>query len=334
MNNRKIVITGSTGAIGMALIEKCIQEKTEVLAICHKGSRRNDRIPVSPYVKVLEANLDEWDGIDHLADSRYNVFCHLAWSGTYGAGRDDMQMQIRNIQYTVSAVDLAARLGCDTFIGVGSQAEYGRVEGVLTPKTPAFPENGYGMAKLCAGQMSRKLCAQRGMRHIWVRVLSVYGPYDRAETMVNSSLLKMLRGEPVYFTAGEQIWDFLYSKDAAEALWRLAEKGKDGRVYCLGSGRGAKLKDYIMEMHRLTGERSMVHMGAIPYAQGQVMQLCADISALREDVGFIPQYGFREGILDTIEWIKRNSDVCVSAGDIDFCVAAVSGDKVRADSKG
>ena len=75
---------------------------------------------------------------------------------------------------------------CQVFIGAGSQAEYGRVEGVLTAQTPCFPENGYGMAKLCAGQMSRVECQTLGMAHIWTRILSVYGPHDGPATMILS----------------------------------------------------------------------------------------------------------------------------------------------------
>ncbi len=59
------------------------------------------------------------------------------------------------------------------FIGAGSQAEYGRVEGKLNSQVPAFPENGYGMAKLCAGQMTRIQC-ESWESDIWTRILSVY----------------------------------------------------------------------------------------------------------------------------------------------------------------
>lgn len=77
----------------------------------------------------------------------------------------------------------AALLG---FVGAGSQAEYGRVNHALTPDTPCFPENGYGMAKLCAGQMSRVECEKLGLVHIWPRILSVYGPYDGKNAMITT----------------------------------------------------------------------------------------------------------------------------------------------------
>ena len=126
--------------------------------------------------------------------------------------------------------------------------------------------------------------------------------------MISSCLQKMLHGEAADFTAGEQLWDYLYSEDAAEALWLLGQKGINGKVYCIGSGKAVPLKEYIQKMHALTGEQSKLRLGAIPYAKGQVMELCADISALAEDTGFVPKTSFEEGIQKTIEWIKENEE--------------------------
>lgn len=301
------VISGPTGAIGMALIEKCIRENTRVLAICHKGSARIKNIPQSPLVQVVEANLADYKQLFRQKNAdmhRFDVFYHFAWSGTVGEARNDMHLQTGNIAYTMDAVELAERLGCHTFIGAGSQAEYGRVDGKLTPDLPAHPENGYGMAKLCAGQMSRKACEQQGIRHVWVRILSVYGPFDGAGTMVSTALRRMLRGEDCAFTKAEQLWDFLYSADAADALYRIGQRPLHGRVYCLGSGQALPLKEYILKIKALTQSSSAVKFGEIPYSSGQVMHLCADISALTQDTGFIPATDFAAGIRQTIQWMQ------------------------------
>ena len=173
---KRAVITGPTGAIGMALITQCIREGWEVLAVCHRGSARISSIPVHPRVKVLETELSELGQLEQVIEGRYDVFYHFAWEGTTGTARNDMPLQTRNIASALQAAELAAKLGCNTFVGAGSQAEYGRTEQLLSPETPVFPENGYGMAKLCAGQMSRIRCQELGIKHVWVRILSVYGP--------------------------------------------------------------------------------------------------------------------------------------------------------------
>lgn len=302
---KRIVMTGPTGTIGMALINQCITQKIEVLALCKKGSEHIQRIPASEFVQVVECNLDE---LTHFSDERrYDVFYHFAWDGTQGDFRNDAELQARNIQYTLDAVGLAHRLGCQTFIGAGSQAEYGRFEGTLTPKTPVFPENEYGKAKLNAGLTSRERCHQLGMKHIWVRILSVYGPYDDENTMVMSTITKILQGETPSCTEGEQVWDYIYSEDAANALFLLGEKGIDGKVYCLGSGEAKPLKMYINIIRSIINREAKIAFGAIPYSERQVMHLCANIDDLIADVGFSPRISFEEGIQRTIQSIHDKS---------------------------
>lgn len=306
---KRVVITGPTGAVGMALLQKCIENEVEVLAICRKDSERMSHLPKNPLVSILTSDLSELGGIERQGDKPYDVFYHLGWMGTTGEARNDAKLQCKNIEYTIDATELAARLGCQTFIGAGSQAEYGRVEGALSPETPAFPENGYGMAKLGAGQLSRLHCEKLGLRHIWVRILSVYGPFDGENTMISSAIKKLLDGQRAGFTPGEQLWDYLYSKDAAEALWRLGDTGISGKTYVLGSGEKRPLKDYIAELYQAVKEveekAGTLGMGDYDYAEKQVMCLWADISGLTKDTGFRPTTSFADGIRHTVESFRR-----------------------------
>lgn len=311
---RRIAMTGPTGAIGMAIIQKCIEEQIELLLIMRADSPRNVNIPKSKYVSLLYADISEYDKIDveelELDDSKgYDAFIHLAWSGTIGAGRNDMDIQTKNIQCTLAAVRLAHRLGCKVFLGAGSQAEYGRVEGYLNADTPTFPENGYGIAKLCAGQMSRILCEQLHLEHIWLRVLSIFGPYDGENTMVTSAIRGFLNGEETSFTAGEQKWDYLFSEDAADMIVRLLQSGRNGRIYCIGSGRYRMLKEYIKDIYQAVydkeGTEEELGIGKMPYGPKQVMFLCADVSELEKDIGAITLTPFSEGIQKTVLWYKN-----------------------------
>lgn len=302
---RKVIITGCTGAIGIALVEALLEENVSVTAVCHRHSKRISRIPTGDKVDIVECDLDELETLEQQLPHDYDVFYHLAWAGASGDGRNNIDMQIKNVQYTMDAVEVAKKLGCRRFIGAGSQAEYGRFQGSLTPETPTFPENGYGVAKLCAGQMSRIRCEQLGMEHIWTRVLSVYGPNDGMSTMVMSVITQLLDGKRPSCSKGEQIWDYLYAKDAGRAFLLLGEKGKSGKVYCIGSGEGSPLKEYILEMKNQIDSTAEIGFGDIPYGDKQVMYLLADISELKADTGFSPRYSFRDGIAETIQWVKE-----------------------------
>ncbi len=299
---KKAVITGPTGAIGMALIQCLADNGIDVVAVVRPGSARADRISESEHVSVVYCDLKELDKLPSLIEGGADVFYHFAWDGTFGDSRNNMYLQNNNVKYALDAVDAAYELGCKTFIGAGSQAEYGRFEGDLNASVPAFPENGYGIAKLCAGQMTRIACQQKGIRHIWTRILSIYGPYDGDKTMVSSTIIKLMNSEKPSCTKGEQMWDYLYSKDAARAFMMLADGGVDGKVYCLGGGTARPLKDYINLIRDAVGNDVEIGFGDIPYSDKQVMHLCADIKELTKDTGFTPIYTFEQGIGETVDW--------------------------------
>lgn len=301
---KKVVITGATGMIASALIRKLIKENIQVLAICRPNSSKINNIPLNKLVTVYECDIADLQKVKADIKDTYDILFHFAWNGTYGSSRNDSYLQNNNIQYTLDAVTLAAQLGCTTFIGSGSQAEYGRTEDKLSSKTPINPENGYGIAKYAAGKLSGIYAKQLGLKHIWTRILSVYGPCDNEFTMIMSSIDKMLKGEYTAFTSGEQQWDFLYCDDAADAFYNIAERGKDGAIYTIGSGSTRALKDYITVMRDSINEDLNIGFGEIPYVQNQVMKLCADISELTNDTGFVPQITFEKGISDTIKWCK------------------------------
>lgn len=303
---KRIVITGPTGAIGIAIIQRMIKENIEVLAICNPTSNRIDRIPKSPLVTIKKCDLNDIKKFSVDNKEPYDVFYHLGWNGTIGIARNDLFMQNANVKNAIDAVDLANRLGCHTFIGAGSQAEYGPTEEILKPDTKTFPDTGYGMGKLCAGMMTRLRCEQLGMKHIWIRVLSVYGPYDGWGSMIMSTICDFMSGISPKTTKGEQLWDYLYSKDAAEAFYLAGQRGKNSAVYCLGSGEAKPLKDYICTIQKVVNPNIDVEFGAIEYSPKQVMYLCADISALNQDLDFKPETDFEDGIRETWLWCKNN----------------------------
>lgn len=302
---KRAVITGPTGAIGIALIKELIRNNIEVYAVCRPGSKRIARIPVDEKVKVIECALCDIKNLPSRIDKKTDVFYHFAWDGTFGESRNDMELQNNNVKFALQSVKAAKELGCTKFVGAGSQAEYGRVEGVLRPDTPAFPENGYGIAKLCAGQMTRILCGQLGIEHVWTRILSIYGPYDGENTMIMSTIRELLKGGKPALTAGEQMWDYLYSDDVAKAFRMIGEKGKNGATYCLGSGKARPLKEYVEILRDSIDSTLPLGMGERPYGDKQVMYLCADIENLTRDTGFVPETEFGEGIIKTIEFVKK-----------------------------
>ena len=303
---KKAIITGPTGGVGVSLINELLQHDIAVTAVCRPGSKRLDAIPDDPRVTVVACAADDILSLGEKLPHDHDVFYHFLWDGTFGADRQDLYRQTENIRHTLDAVHLASALGCEAFVGAGSQSEFGHVEGVMHPDLPCDPDNGYGIAKLAAGRMSRLECEKLGIRHEWCRILSLYGPYDGKNSMVMSSILKMLAGERQQFTKGEQIWDYIYSKDVARAFRLVGEKGKNGAIYCIGTGKPRLLKEYILAIRDAVDPSLEVGLGELDYYPNQVMHMEADISNLTRDTGFVPAYDFEDGIRETVDWARRH----------------------------
>lgn len=297
---KRVVITGATSMIGVALIEECIKNGIEVLGIVRKKSSRLIRLPQSSLLELYECNLDNLDSIVDVQGT-YDVLYHFAWDHTSKAERDNPIFQERNIKYTLDAVNLAKRLGCKKFVGAGSQAEYGHVDGIIAPDTPVAPFISYGVAKYAAGILSRKLCDSYEMICIWGRIFSVYGRYDNRETMLNYAIDCFMAGEPANFSAATQNWDYLHEKDAGRMFFLIGECAEASKVYCIASGESRPLKEFILDVRDVCSSSSECAFAEEVPVQ-KLVSLQTTIDDLVNDIGYKPQIAFREGVKDMIQF--------------------------------
>jgi nucleoside-diphosphate-sugar epimerase len=98
-----------------------------------------------------------------------------------------------------------------------------------------------------------------------------------------------------------QIMDYLYEDDAARALFLLGERGVSGKTYILGSGIGRPLREYLEIIRNMVNPEYICGYGKAPYTKDSIRYLCADISELTEDTGWMPDVVFEEGIRRVIE---------------------------------
>lgn len=290
------IVTGGTGLLGRKLLALLVEKHVRILVVTHSGSHRNRHVAEIPGVEI------ETCGLQGLSDlrpyGRWDAFFHLGWIGSESpTARNEVDRQVGSIRYSVDAVELAARAGCKVFVGAGSQAEYGILpDGVARIDSAVSPMEAYGVAKYSACRLSAIHCSQLGIRHCWGRIFSIYGEHDREITLVMYTIFCLLRGETPKFTPCEQIRDYIYSGDCAEALWRMAVSGTDGAAYPLGGGAPRPLKKYIEEIRLQINPAAEMGYGLLPYPAGMALRASADMEPLRRDTGYQPETSFGEGI--------------------------------------
>jgi len=290
----KAAITGPTGSIGSELAEELIENGHEVIAIVRPGSPRIKNLPESNLVQIIECDISDYKSLR--GKNSCDIFFHLAWEGTTVVARQDEKIQKDNINYTLDAADLAKNWGAKKFVGAGSQAEYGPSNKQLTSSTPINPISAYGKAKYEAGIRCGLYCSKKGIGFNWTRILSTYGKNDSEGTLIQYVIRTLKEGRTPQLTKCKQRWDYIYSRDCAKALLAIGLKGIDGKTYCIGSGSVKPLKEYVEDIRSMIDPNLPVNYGAIDYYPDQPMMLCADISELTRDTGFVPTTSFKEGI--------------------------------------
>lgn len=295
---KKIVITGATSMIGTALMEVAVKNNTEVYAIVRPTTQRKDRLINDPLVHIIYgdlANLRDIKGVPTDCDALY----HFAWVGTDKKYRDDVWMHESNIRYTLDAVELAEKAGCKKFIGAGSQAEYGSIYGERIDENMKYnPVISYGIGKFAAGALSKKLCDEKKIGFAWGRIFSVYGPHDNEGTMLNYAINCFLNGEIAHFSTGNQIWNYLYEKDAGEMFFRLGDDDVPSGTYLIANTESMILKEYIRILTETFGIEAKAEFAE---DTGQRLpDIDVDVRRTIETIGFTPQVDFKEGIMHMI----------------------------------
>lgn len=297
---KRIIITGATGFIGIHLIKEWLEEDCEIFAVIRPNSKNKSRVPKNEKVHIIELEMKDYDKLISYTKTA-DFFYHLAWEGARKPYRDNEQIQKRNYKYSLKAFEAAQRLNCSFFLGSGSQAEYGITTGVVDEEYPCKPETEYGKYKLKTYEMLSNRSKEVGIKFIWTRIFSVYGKYDYSGTLIMNCLSKMLKNETIEMTEGNQLWDYVYVKDVAEAMKSFALTNCSSGVYIVASGDYRPLRDFIIEMKKVLNSNSHLAFGCIPFGTGGAINLTPNPQKIKDALNWMPHTSFPEGIVLTME---------------------------------
>ena len=288
-----VVVTGATSMIGVATIKSCIDSGCEVIALVRENNAKLSRLPDSEKITVVKCNLENLNKLD-LNRNDCDVFYHFGWAYTDRLDREDINLQLENIKFSLDAVDLAHRLGCKKFIGAGTQSEYGVCSDVIYPNVPVKPQNAYGIVKYAAGKLCEKRCEQLGIISVWTRIFSVYGALINPDSVINYAISKFKAKEKAYFTSGTQIWNFLFEEDCGVIFKLLGEKCDKSMVLCVANKESRPLRDYIKDIADVIGDNVDYELAKEDHPG--VVSLNPDVSLLYSITGFDSITPFKEGI--------------------------------------
>lgn len=227
-----------------------------------------------------------------------NVVMNLIWITSHGAFWDAPSNH-DFLDFSRRLCDVAAEVGTERLIGVGSSAEYRRDVTCVTPgPVSELPSTLYGTAKLEAGRHLLKTCSERGLSGAWARIFQLYGPGEESTKMISAAVARAREGLPFAVAQPDSVRDWIFIDDAAAALADLAVGSATGAVN-IGTSHGTtslKVAQLVSECVGSAHPPVAAYTSANPVRDSLVA--CNDSRLLmRHDK---PLRSVREGILDII----------------------------------
>lgn len=297
-----VIITGGNGFVGSNTVKYFLDQNIHVLSIdiAEKAVVENEKLD---YIKCDVFKPEEL--IKNIPSGKYDTFIHFAWAGSAGAARVDYNLQMKNALMTVECLKVAKQLGCKRFVCAGSIMEY-EIEAAIHTQG-SHPGMGYiyGMGKHIAHCMCKSIASDIGIDLIWPMITNAYGIGELSPRFVNTTLRKVIKGEPLEFTAATQNYDFVYVTDVAKAFYLIAKHGKPFCEYMIGSGNARPLKEFILEMQKAVAPDVTPVFGNIPFTGTNMPVSTFSIKDTMNDTGFKPEISFAEGTKMTIDWLKK-----------------------------
>ena len=302
----RVLLTGASGFVGSYLLARLLRTGEHVVAVVLRPGRPRRRIGhLLDRVEVLAGDLAQPEAlVEPVHRFAPELVLHAAWADPNSKNRNSAQ-HADHVTHTLELVKLAHAAGVRHFVGIGSQAEYGTAAVRADEAEPAQPVTFYGVAKLCAGLLSGKLCATFGIRFAWLRLFAAYGPGEDETWLIPSVCRALLAGQRPATTEGAQRWDYLFVEDAAEAAYRVAVLPSATGIFNLGSGRVQTIREVIETVRDLIDPLAPVGFGERAYGPDQVMHMEAKIDRLRQATGWAPETDLATGLRRTVDWLRQ-----------------------------
>ena len=186
---------------------------------------------------------------------------------------------------------------------------------MFTEDTPYDPRSPYSATKAASDHLVRAWHETYGLPVLLTNCSNNYGPFHFPEKLIPVVILNALHGKPIpVYGAGENVRDWLYVEDHADALLTVLEEGEVGRSYNIGGENEARNIDLIRTICGLLDAR---RPGAAPHDRliefvedrpGHDMRYAIDPSRIREELGWRPSVTLEEGLARTVDWYLENED--------------------------
>jgi dTDP-glucose 4,6-dehydratase len=326
----KLLVTGGAGFIGSAVVRQAVRDGISVVnldKLTYAGSLTNvAEVADSPLYAFERADICDRAAIDAiLAHHRPDAIMHLAAESHVDRSIDGPAAFIEtNITGTYTMLEAARAYWTSQgkpadfrFHHISTDEVFGSLgpTGKFTEDTPYDPRSPYSASKASSDHLVRAWHETYGLPVLLTNCSNNYGPYHFPEKLIPVVILKALSGAPIpIYGAGDNIRDWLYVEDHADALLTVVRKGALGRSYNIGGENEATNLELVQKICAILDEK---RPGNQPYANqithvtdrpGHDQRYAIDPTRIRKELGWRPSVTLDQGLERTIDWFLGHED--------------------------
>ncbi len=326
----RLLVTGGAGFIGSAVVRQAVKAGHDVLNIdklTYAACLANlDEVSDQPGYTFLEADICDRVAMDRaIGDFQPDAIMHLAAESHVDRSIDGPGAFIHtNIIGTYTLLEAArgyweaqGKPDSFRFHHISTDEVFGSLgeTGMFHEDTPYDPRSPYSASKASSDHLVRAWHETYGLPVVLTNCSNNYGPFHFPEKLIPVVILKALAGAPIpIYGKGDNIRDWLYVEDHADALLTVVQKGENGRSYNIG---GENERTNLELVQTICGILDEKRPGNSPYSEqinfvtdrpGHDMRYAIDPQRIRDELGWRPSVTVEEGLEKTVQWYLDNED--------------------------
>jgi nucleoside-diphosphate-sugar epimerase len=205
----------------------------------------------------------------------------------------------------VSLLDVAKAVGVKKIIFLGSQAEYGNIDGKISEEHKANALNAYGSIKLACQEIVKTYCETNTINWIWLRLFSLFGEKENQNWLIPSLIQSMLTTQQMDFTPGDQKYAYLYVKDFALILDKIIAMPIESGVYNISSNETRTIKSLLEDIRNYINPAFLLNFGALQYRKNQSMHMEGEMSKLWSQIGEVEMTDYNKALHNSLNYYLK-----------------------------
>ena len=324
----KILVTGGAGFIGSAVVRHAVRAGHSVVnldALTYAANLENVQpVANSPLYQFEHADIRNRAALDRIFEAHApDAVMHLAAESHVDRSIDGPGDFVdTNITGTFNLLEAArahwvrqGRPEAFRFHHISTDEVYGSLgpTGQFTEDTPYAPNSPYSASKAASDHLVRSWHETYGMPVLVTNCSNNYGPYHFPEKLIPVVILKALAGAPIpVYGAGENVRDWLYVEDHADALLTVLTRGAVGRTYNIGGENERRNIDLVRTICAILDEKrpkATAYADQITFVTdrpGHDLRYAIDPTRIRTELGWRPSVTVEEGLARTVQWYLDN----------------------------